>query len=121
MGQLPKTNPEYSKAGKQKKVSNEQTWILDEHMLVINKNIHKVIADKKELNLTPAEWKILLFLTDNPDQVFSREQLLEKCFDYYVSARTIDTHIKNLRNKLSFFGWINTVRSFGYSFKGKLK
>jgi len=118
---LNRTNPELSKKYKENTASKKQTWILNKHSLLIDKNTHVINADKKKLSLTPVEWKLLVYLADHPGQVFSREQLLESCFDYFVSSRTIDTHIKNLRNKLGYSAWINTVRSFGYSFKGKLK
>jgi two-component system phosphate regulon response regulator PhoB len=82
---------------------------------------HRVYMEGTELLLTRAEWEILLYLAGNPGIVVSRETLLGKCLDYISdnSARTIDTHIKNLRAKLGEPGWIETARGYGYRFAGE--
>ncbi|MCF7928443.1 MAG: response regulator transcription factor [Spirochaetales bacterium] len=74
----------------------------------------------QETQLTPAEWEVCLHLSRHPGQVFSREQLLNACFGYLADGyeRTIDTHIKNIRQKLGNRGWIETVRGYGYRFAG---
>ncbi len=86
--------------------------------LVINKNAISARLNNKILDFTAAEWKILVYLAENQGSVFSRNQLLEKCLDYYASGslRTIDTHIKNIRNKLGNNEWILTIRGYGYKF-----
>lgn len=77
------------------------------------------------LSLTPNEVKVLTALLSNPGQVFTREQLVEKAFgfDYEGFDRTIDTHIKNLRQKIEDDpkkpDYILTVYSVGYKFGGK--
>lgn len=74
------------------------------------------------LNLTPNEIKILITLISKPGQVFTREQLVEKSFgyDYDGFDRTIDTHVKNLRQKIEDNpkkpNYIITVYSVGYKF-----
>ncbi|TCW40684.1 two-component system response regulator ResD [Laceyella sacchari] len=74
----------------------------------------------EEIKLTPIEFDLLRTLAQHPKQAFPREQLLEKVwgFDYYGDARTVDTHIKNLRTKLRQAGLreevIQTVWGFGY-------
>ena len=76
-------------------------------------------AKELDIELTGAEWKILVFLAENFGQVISREQILSRCFNYFFegSERTVDTHMANLRGKLGS-GWISTVRGFGYKFMG---
>jgi DNA-binding response OmpR family regulator len=77
------------------------------------------------LSLTPNEIKILITLLSNPGQVLTREQLVEKAFglDYEGFGRTVDTHIKNLRQKIEDDpkkpNYILTVYSVGYKFGGK--
>lgn len=96
-------------------------WALGASVLRIDEVSHTITVDDREIKLTGAEWKILLYLASQPEVLRSRERILGECLDYvYVgSERTIDTHIKNLRNKLGQDGWIETVRGFGYRFRGK--
>ena len=70
--------------------------------LVINKSNYTVKLNGKELNLPPKELELLYFLASNPNKVFTREQLLENVwgFDFYGDTRTVDVHIKRLREKL---------------------
>ncbi|SFX80937.1 two-component system, OmpR family, response regulator ResD [Thermoactinomyces sp. DSM 45891] len=74
----------------------------------------------EKLKLTPIEFELLATLIQHPKQAFSREQLLERIWDYsYMGeARTVDTHIKNLRLKLRKAGFqeegIQTIWGFGY-------
>ena len=55
------------------------------------------------MNLTPKEYELLLFLAKAPDKVFDREQLLKEVWQYefFGDLRTVDTHVKRLREKLS--------------------
>ncbi|MEN3033463.1 MAG: response regulator transcription factor [Aquificaceae bacterium] len=69
----------------------------------------------KEINLTPTEFAILCALFENLDRPVSREYLIEKVLKRDLFDRTIDVHIKKLREKLEEFGpRIKTVRGFGY-------
>ena len=94
-------------------------WILGKDSLEIDQRAFIVKINKKTLSLTTAEWKILVFMAENSKTVVSRQRLLGE-LDYLAegSERTIDTHIKNLRNKLKNPAWIETVRGFGYRFSG---
>lgn len=91
---------------------------------VIKLDDDKLIATVmgKKLNLTPVEYRILSSFNANPGRVFSREQLLDSAYSDYrvVSDRTIDSHIKNLRKKLSVnapdINWIESVYGVGYRF-----
>lgn len=92
--------------------------------LEIDINKMKVKKDGQYVNLTTNEFKILLALLTNPGQVFSREQLVERAFglDYEGFDRTIDSHIKNIRQKIEDNHrepkYIITVYGMGYKFVG---
>ncbi|WP_334293007.1 response regulator transcription factor [Paramaledivibacter caminithermalis] len=85
---------------------------------------HEVTKNKKLVILTPNEYRILLILASNPGQIFSREQLVENVFgiDYDGFDRTIDTHIKNIRQKIEDNPktpkYILTIYGMGYKFGG---
>jgi len=75
--------------------------------------------DNQEVAITPKEFDLLKFFIENPNTAISREQILNKVwgYDYFGDDRTIDTHIKILRNKLGEYrDTIVTVRSIGYKF-----
>jgi len=75
--------------------------------------------DNQEVNITPKEFELLKYFVENPNTAISREQILNKIwgYDYFGDDRTIDTHIKILRNKLgNYRDSIVTVRSIGYKF-----
>lgn len=77
-------------------------------------------VDHKAVITTPKEFELLLYLLQNPYKAFSREQLLSSVwgYDYFGDNRTIDTHIKMLREHLGpYREWIETVWSVGYKFE----
>lgn len=89
------------------------------HDLVIDEKAHTVTIEGKELSITPKEYELLIYFTSNPNVALSREQLLSKIwgYDFYGDDRTIDTHIKMLRNNLGKYrDLIVTVRGMGYKF-----
>ena len=115
-------------ASNQKEVSEVDLWILPpspldvrSHTLSLDAERHVCTHDGIDIRLTATEWKILEFLADRAETVVSREQLLGQCLDYLAegSERAINTHMKNIRAKLTVDGWIETVRGFGYRFIGK--
>ena len=79
----------------------------------------------RELEMPPKELELLHFLASHPNQVFTREQLLEQVwgYDYFGDSRTVDVHVKRLREKLTEgekLGWqIKTVWGVGYKFEVK--
>ncbi len=92
--------------------------------LVIDNDAHRVLADHKEVNLTPKEYELLLYLAKSPDKVFDREQLLKEVwhYEFYGDLRTVDTHVKRLREKLNRVSeeaaqMIHTVWGVGYKFE----
>lgn len=81
---------------------------------------HKVFADGQEIALTHKEYELLYFFMGNPGQIFSREQLLNRIwgYDFEGTTRTVDTHIKTLRQKLGGEGkHIVTLIRSGYKFE----
>ncbi len=107
--------------GKTEQANLSKIFQLADTKLVIDQQKHNVTVAGLIINLTAAEWKILLYLSENAGNVISREQLLAACLDYFIDGveRTIDTHIKNIRAKLGKLNWIETVRAYGYRFIGR--
>ena len=88
--------------------------------LEINYKAHTVKINNKELKLTPKEYELLVYFIKNEGVALSREQLLSSIwgYDFYGDDRTVDTHIKMLRNNLGKYrNLIKTVRSVGYKFE----
>lgn len=82
---------------------------------------HRVFVDQREITLGPTEYRLLKFLMENADRVYSRAQLLDFVWgqNVYVEERTIDVHIRRLRKALEEFGvdhFVQTVRGAGYRF-----
>ncbi len=84
---------------------------------------HRVTLETREIALKPKEFDLLAFFMAHPGQVFGREQLLASVwgFDFAGDSRTVDTHVKTLREKLGDDAerphWIETVRGVGYRFR----
>ena len=78
---------------------------------------HAVTVLGKEINLPKKEFELLYFLAQNPNKVFSREDLLQNIWgsDVYVLARTVDVHIRKVREKIGE-DYIVTVKGVGYKF-----
>lgn len=91
--------------------------------LVVDPGRHRVTRESGEVALKPKEFELLVFLMTRPGQVFSREQILAAVwgYDYAGDSRTVDTHVKTLRERLgddaSRPRWIETIRGVGYRFK----
>lgn len=90
--------------------------------LSINKASHEVKIGENILSLSPKEYDLLIFLAENKNSVFSRNTLLDKVwgYDFNGDIRTVDTHIKRLREKLGeYSNLIITVRGSGYKLEYK--
>ncbi|MBE7049122.1 MAG: response regulator transcription factor [Ruminococcaceae bacterium] len=92
--------------------------------LVINLSNYELKINGKQVDIPPKELELLYFLATNPNKVFTREQLLETVwgFDYFGDSRTVDVHVKRLREKLELAGegqsWqLKTVWGVGYKFE----
>src|SRR5699024_8657183 len=85
------------------KAEKESSEVIKMPHLEIDNQSHRVLADGKQVNLTPKEYDLLLYLAKSPDQIFGREQLLKEVwkYEFFGDLRTVDTHIKRLREKLS--------------------
>ena len=101
-------------------VGDSQSEILEFKDLLINLKTYDAKAGSTLLDLTFMEYELLKFFVENQDNVWSREQLLEKVwgYDYFGGARTVDVHVRRLRAKLGDQrkDWIKTVHSVGYKF-----
>jgi len=87
--------------------------------LEINFQAHTLKINNKEISITPKEFDILVYLIKNKNIAISREQLLSNVwgYDYFGDDRTVDTHIKMLRNNMGEYrDFITTVRGVGYKY-----
>lgn len=99
----------------------QEKGILQTQYFKINKDTREVfLNDESIINLTPKEFDLLYYFVQHPRQVFSRDHLLEKVWGYqfYGDERTVDVHIKRLRNKIGtdHQPFIHTVWGVGYKF-----
>ncbi|KYH28647.1 MULTISPECIES: response regulator transcription factor [Clostridium] len=104
-------------------VEAESKEILNFPNLTIDINSYNVIYKNKEIKMPPKEFELLYYLASNKNKVFTREQLLCEVwgYDYPGDSRTVDVHIKRLREKLQGGpNWqIETVWGVGYKFEVK--
>lgn len=94
--------------------------ILKSDGISLNPSSHEIYAEGKQVALTHYEYELLYFFMQNKNQVFSREQILNRIWGYEFegSSRTVDTHIKTLRQKLGTQGkHIVTLIRSGYKFE----
>ena len=87
----------------------------------IDKSAHMVSIDGKNVDLSYKEFELLTYFVENAGIALSREKILNNVwnYDYFGDARTIDTHVKKLRNKLGEKGgeYIKTIWGMGYKFE----
>ncbi|WP_186431219.1 response regulator transcription factor [Clostridium sp. BSD9I1] len=102
---------------------NENKEILKFEDLIVDSNSYNVIYKGEEVKMPPKEFELLHYLASNKNRVFTREQLLCEVwgYDYPGDSRTVDVHVKRLREKLQGgFNWsIETVWGVGYKFEVK--
>lgn len=109
---------------RRKEVSPEGEKIIQIDDLSIDIDRHLVSVKKKPIPLTSTEFKLLVELTSNRGRVQTREHLLDKVWGYTYEgyARTVDTHIRRLREKLGPIGeYIEPIRGMGYRFREELE
>ena len=98
------------------------TRVLEVSGIHLDEAGHRATFEGKEIELTPREFELLVTLMSHAGTVLGREQLLKEAWDwqYVVETKTVDTHIKRLRDKLASVGMspnvIETVRGYGYRF-----
>ncbi|QSE99018.1 response regulator transcription factor [Fulvivirga lutea] len=85
--------------------------------LVIDRTSYTIALNGKEISLPKKEFELLYFLAQNPNKVFGRDELLQNIWgsDVYVLARTVDVHIRKVREKIGD-DYITTVKGVGYKF-----
>ena len=91
--------------------------------LVVDEQEHTVTADGVRVVLTYKEYQLLRLFLSHPGTAFTRDQLMEQVWgmDFYGESRTVDMHIRTLRQKLGVYGeHIETVRSVGYRWRAQL-
>ncbi len=92
--------------------------------LSINLSSYELFVDGKKIEAPPKEMELLYHLASNPNRVYTRDQLLDEVwgFDFYGDSRTVDVHIKRIREKLNNVSdkWeLSTVWKIGYKFSTK--
>ncbi len=92
--------------------------------LVVNLTNYELVVDGKQIDTPPKELELVYHLASNPNRVYTRDRLLDEVwgFDYYGDSRTVDVHIRRLREKLENVSdkWsLRTVRGVGYKFEVK--
>ncbi|HAI77187.1 MAG TPA: DNA-binding response regulator [Microscillaceae bacterium] len=96
---------------------NKQDTRIEAGDLVIDKNSYSVFKGENPINLPKKEFELLYYLATNPDKVLTREDLLQHIWgDIYVLSRTVDVHIRKVREKIGE-GYIQTIKGVGYKFK----
>lgn len=109
------------KAGSAPSESIDSTKKVDFTDLTINLTNYSVIYKGKTVEMPPKELELLFFLASSPNQVFTREQLLDQIwgYEYIGDTRTVDVHIKRLREKIAdHANWrLSTVWGIGYKFE----
>lgn len=98
-----------------KKKKETQTITVDD--LVIDRTSYTVVKGDLKISLPKKEFELLYFLAQNPGKVFSRDELLQNIWgtDVYVLARTVDVHIRKVREKIGN-EYISTIKGVGYKF-----
>lgn len=96
---------------------DEKSGILKIPGIEIDETGRKVLVDGKQITLTPKEFDILVYMVKNQNIVLSREKILSTIwgYEFFGDDRTVDTHIKMLRNSISpYRNYIKTIWSIGY-------
>jgi two-component system phosphate regulon response regulator PhoB len=105
---------------RRKEAPQESEKLIEIGDLLIDVEKHRVSVKKKPIQLTHTEFKLLFELASKRGRVYTRENLLDKVWGYTYEgyARTVDTHIRRVREKLKAMGeYIETIRGVGYRFR----
>ena len=102
----------------------EEVKIVSYENIEVNLTNYELVINGKSMDVPPKELELLYYLASHPNRVFTREQLLEDVwgFDYYGDSRTVDVHVKRIREKIEGISdkWqLKTVWSVGYKFEVK--
>lgn len=99
--------------------------IIEVQSLKVDTANHKVYINEQEIDIGPTEYRLLVFFITHLDRVYSRSQILSHVWgqDTYIDERTVDVHIRRLRNALApsqYDRYIQTVRGIGYRYVSEL-
>ncbi|MEL6537155.1 MAG: response regulator transcription factor [Bacteroidota bacterium] len=110
---MSRINAMFRREAKNKKDNNQ----INIGELSIDRTSYTVTVEGNQVTLPKKEFELLYFLAQNPNKVFSRDDLLQNIWgaDVYVLARTVDVHIRKVREKIGN-GFITTVKGVGYKF-----
>ncbi len=97
--------------------AKKESETIDTGELIVDKSSYTVTLNGEKINLPKKEFELLYFLVRNPGKVFGRDELLQNIWgsDVYVLARTVDVHVRKVREKIGE-GHIQTVKGVGYKF-----
>ena len=103
-------------------VTEEKSRKLTFDKLTIDMDSFELVVDGKKIDTPPKEMELLFYLASSPNRVYTRNQLLDEVwgFDYFGDSRTVDVHVKRLREKIEIPGvnWsLKTVWGVGYKFE----
>lgn len=103
---------------KRSEKKEENTGVIERGDLVINRVSYSVMLNNKKIVLPRKEFELLYFLAKKPEEVFNRDILLKNIWgsDVYVLARTVDVHIRKIREKIGD-NFIRTIKGVGYTFE----
>lgn len=107
----------FRRTNMQNETKNSTSEVLSRGSLTINKDTYEVLLGEKKIELTNKEFQLLYLLASQPGKVYTRDYLLEQVwgYDYLGDSRTVDVHIRHLRQKLDE-DLIETIRGVGYKF-----
>jgi two-component system alkaline phosphatase synthesis response regulator PhoP len=100
------------------KTSSEENSLIEIGDLSIDRTSYTLYKGDNQIALPKKEFELLFFLASNPDKVYNRDELLQNIWgnDVYVLARTVDVHIRRIREKIGEH-YIKTIKGVGYKFE----
>lgn len=100
------------------KTSSEESNLIEVGDLSIDRTSYTLYKGDNQIALPKKEFELLFFLASNPDKVYNRDELLQNIWgnDVYVLARTVDVHIRRIREKIGEH-YIKTIKGVGYKFE----
>jgi two-component system alkaline phosphatase synthesis response regulator PhoP len=103
---------------RRKREDKKEKLIIKAGDLIIDKSSYTVLKNEIPITLPKKEFELLYFLAENPNKVHTRDELLQNIWgsDVYVLARTVDVHIRKVREKIGE-GYISTLKGVGYKFE----
>lgn len=110
--------------GRRSQASAQQDNSVDElrnvHGLTIDSRTQRCDLNGEEIHLTPKEFELVVYLTDDPGAVYRRQDILHDVWDtnWYGTSKTLDAHVAAIRKKLGAASWIESVRGVGFRFGG---